>query len=376
MGTIQSSSLAEHFGEIEDPRVGYLVEHKLMDLLMISICAVIGGADNWVEVEQFGREKQTWFEGFLDLEQGIPSHDTIGRVFSLIDGVQFQECFVNWMRSVYTATEGEVVPIDGKTLRRSHNKRAGQKAIHMVSAWASHNRMILGQIKVAEKSNEITAIPALLELLDLRGCIVTIDAMGCQKEIAAKIIDGGADYVLALKGNQSGLLEDVQELFVYAEELGFADCDYYKQVEKGHGRIEIRECWTISKPEFLAFLRNGTDWRSLQSIVLVKSERRNQGQSSVECRYFISSLPSDAKRMLNAARRHWSIENEAFWTLDVAFNEDQSRSRTKNSAQNFAVLRHIALNLLKQETTAKCGIKAKRKKAGWGEDYLLKVLLG
>ena len=369
-------SLIDHFSKVDDPRVEYLVEHKLIDIITIAVCAVIAGADNWVEVEQFGHEKQDWFGQFLALPHGIPTHDTFDRVFARIKAEQFQQCFLDWMQAVKVVTKGQVVPIDGKKLRRSHDKRNGQAAIHMVSAWAGENRVVLGQVKVDDKSNEITAIPQLLAVLDLSGCIVTIDAMGCQKDIAAQIVAQDADYVLALKGNQSGLFADVQDLFDYAAEINFADCDYHQTVEKNHGRIEIRECWTTSHPDYFPFLRQGADWANLQTLVMVRAERRLPDKTAVEYRYYISSLASDAKRLLAAVRGHWGIENELHWVLDMAFDEDQCRIRRGNGPQNFAVLRHIALNLLKQEKTAKCGIKAKRKKAGWSEQYLLKVLFG
>lgn len=370
-----TASILDHFAEVKDPRVGYLVDHKLIDILAIGLCAVIAGADNWTEVEQFGQDKKSWLGQFLELPCGIPSHDTFGRVFSKIEPEQFQSSFLNWVRSVYQVTDGQVVPIDGKKLRRSHDRSNDQQAIWMVSAWASENGLVLGQVKVDDKSNEITAIPALLEVLELSGCIVTTDAMGCQKEIAAQIVAKRADYVLALKGNHSGLFEDVQDLFRYAAELNYVDCDYHKTVDKGHGRIEIRECWSTSQPDYFPFLRNGEAWTNLQSLVMVRSERRLADKTSVEVRYYLSSLPSNAARLLAAVRRHWTIENQLHWVLDVAFDEDQSRVRQGYAAQNFAVLRHIALNLLKQETSAKCGIKAKRKKAAWSQDYLLKVLL-
>jgi predicted transposase YbfD/YdcC len=268
------------------------------------------------------------------------------------------------------------VPVDGKTLRRSHDKILSKKALHLVSAWASENQLVLGQLKTDEQSNEITAIPQLLDILEIAGCIVTIDAIGCQKKIAEKIIDQGADYTLSVKENQGGLYDDIAELFDYAQEIGFVDCDYHKTVNKGHGRIEIRECWTISDPEYLTYLRNLSDWKGLQTIAMVKSERRIGPESSTKIRYYISSLAGDAKPILQSVRGHWGIENKVHWVLDVSFREDDSRIRKGNGAQNFAILRRIALNLLKQEKTVQCGIKAKRLKAGWDQDYLLKVLTG
>jgi predicted transposase YbfD/YdcC len=280
------------------------------------------------------------------------------------------------MKAVHEKTDGQVVPIDGKMLRRSHDETLGKKAIHMVSAWAVENQLVLGQVKVDDKSNEITAIPQLLDLLEIAGCIVTIDAMGCQKEISKKIIGKDADYALALKENQGGLYEDVQELFSYAEETEFADCDYHKTVEKDHGRIEIRECWTISSPEYMPYLRDLSDWANLRTIVRVKRERRLGLKVETEVKYYISSLLSSAQHILSVVRGHWGIENQLHWVLDIAFREDECRLRKGNGAQNFAVLRHIALNLLRQESTCKRGIKTKRLKAGWNLDYLSKVLAG
>ena len=368
-----TGGLLDHFSGIQEPRADNS-QHLLVEIISIAICAAICGANNWVEVELFGQAKQDWFATFLELPNGIPSHDTFGRVFGLIDAEQFQSCFLKWMQTASDLTEGQIVPIDGKKLRRSHDKANGQAAIHMVSAWATENRLVLGQIKVNDKSNEITAIPELLSLLELAGCIVTIDAMGCQTAIAAQIVEKDADYVLAVKDNQENLHQDIQELFTYAAETAFADCDYAKTSNKGPGRLEIREGWTLSDEEYFAYLRNRSAWAGLQTIAMVKSERRSGDEGTIETRYFISSLSGQAKLLLKAVRQHWGIENGLHWKLDIAFREDDSRVRKGNGAQNFAVVRHIALNLLNQEKTAKCGIQAKRLKAGWDEKYLLKVL--
>jgi predicted transposase YbfD/YdcC len=369
------ASIAEHFKQVKDPR-DLSVDHLLIEIITIALCGVICGADNWVEIEQFGKAKEKWLRTFLRLPNGIPSHDTFGRVFRVIDPEQFQSSFVSWIEAISQITAGQIIAIDGKRLRRSHDGRLGKAAIHMVSAWASANRLVIGQVKTDEKSNEITAIPQLLELLALKGCIVTIDAMGCQTNIARLIIAAEGDYVLALKGNQGTLHRDVQDLVAYAQQINFRDVahDFHQTVEKNHGRLEIRRHWTISDPEFMTFVDPGGKWTGLQSIGLVEAQRTIADQTSIEHRYYISSLPGDAAQFAQAVRTHWEIENKVHWLLDVAFQEDLSRVRTGYGAENFAVLRHMALNLLRHETSVKCGIKAKRLKAGWNEDYLLKLL--
>ena len=374
MEEVPTAAIVAHFSDLEEPRDDNK-RHQLLDIVIIAICAAICGADSWADVELFGGAKCSWFKGFLELPHGIPSHDTFRRVFALLDPEQFQARFVQWIQAVDELTEGQIVAIDGKTLRRSHDRGSGKGAIHMVSAWASENGLVLGQRKVDDKSNEITAIPQLLDMLEIAGCIVTIDAIGCQTKIVEKIIAKQAEYVLPVKENQGKLHETLRLLFDDSAEMRRVPCEYHRTVDKDHGRIEIRECWATSDPEYVRYIASLADWRGLQSVGMVQAERRIGAQSTVERRYFISSLAADAKQLLRAARGHWGIENQLHWVLDIAFREDECRVRTGNGAQNFAVLRHIALNLLKREKTLKASIHGKRLKAGWDHNYLVKVLM-
>lgn len=376
MSQLPDCSLPQHFEALKDPRTGRMVNHYLLDILIIAICGVICGADDWVAMAEFGRAKEKWFQRFLDLPNGIPSHDTFRRVFMQLDPQTFQACFASWMQAISRLSQGEIVPIDGKCLRRSHDRTDGKAAIYMVSAWAATNRLVLGQLKTAEKSNEITAIPELLRGLALTGCIVTIDAIGCQTEIVQQLIDQQADYVLALKGNQGTLYQDVQSLFAYAFEKQFQaiEHDTYQTVDKGHGRLEIRRYWTISDPEFLSWLDPKAKWAGLGCIGRVEAQRIIGDETTTEIRYYISSLSGDAAQFGLAVRTHWHIENSLHWVLDISFREDECRLRKGAGPQNMAVLRHIALNLLRQDQTTNCGIKNKRLKAAWDHDYFLHLL--
>jgi len=369
-----AAALLDHFATLPDPRIARQRWHKLSDILVIAVCAVLCGAESYPAIEDFGHEREDWLKQFLELPAGIPSHDTFNRVLRLLDPLPFQACFLRWMQAVAAATAGEVVAIDGKALRRSFDKGTAKRAIHMVSAWATANGVVLGQRKVDAKSNEITAIPELLDLLALKGCIVTIDAMGCQGTIAQKIVEQGADYVLALKGNQPTLEQAVEHFFVTGPqaEAHRTRSDSHEQTEQGHGRVETRWAWISEELE--AELKAAA-WPGLRSIGMVEATRTVAGETSVEQRFYLTSLPPEAPQFARAVRNHWGIENKLHWTLDVTFREDQSRLRTGHGAENFAVLRHIALNLLRQEPSTK-SLPRKRLACALNPDYLLKVLLG
>jgi predicted transposase YbfD/YdcC len=366
-------SIGEPFEGLEDPRARRGKRHLLSDMMVIALCAVICGAEDWVGVSTFGRAKRKWFKTWLHLPYGIPSHFTFERVFAALRPDALEGCFAEWMRALAERKEN-LVAIDGKTLRHSFDRADGQAAIHMVSAWASANELVFAQLACEAKSNEITAIPKLLDLLDLQGVTVTIDAQGCQKEIAAKIVAGGGDYVLALKANQPTMHEEVKLFLDEAIGKDFKGIAHVSEesTEKDHGRIETRRCWVT--PE-VAWFEDREQWAGLRSFAAVECERTVGDNTSCERRYFISSLPgTDAEAMARAVRSHWGIENKLHWVLDVGFHEDDSRLRKGHGAENFSRLRRMALNLLRRNKTEKMGIANKRLLAGWDHDYLLKLL--
>lgn len=401
MSEVISVSLFEHFSPLPDPRVDRTKRHVLLDIIGLSICAVICGADGWEAIEEYGNTQYAWLHQFLELPHGIPSDDTIRRVFTRLSPTRFQECFQQWIQAIATRPPGQVISVDGKTLRRSYVRGDKKAALHMVSAWASANRLVLGQLKTEEKSNEITAIPELLRILALEGCIVTIDAMGCQTAIATQIIEQGADYVLALKGNQGTIHDKVVEFFdqfqepksesestpestpestqqqespqkrEHTQKAWEQATACYATVDGDHGRIEIRRYWQVSD---VTWLDERSQWKHLQSIGMVEAERHVGDRVSVERRYYLTSLAPDVTRFAEAVRGHWGIENSVHWVLDVAFREDESRIRKGFAPANFAVLRHIALNVLRQDTRCPRGIPTKRLKAGWDETYLTHLL--
>jgi predicted transposase YbfD/YdcC len=368
---------AAHFAALPDPRVDRTQLHALLDILVIALCTLLCGGEGWEDMTEFGAAKQPWLRERLGLtlKNGIPSPDTFRRLFERLDPDAFTECFTTWVGTLRQHTQGEVVSIDGKTLRHSFDHASGQAPIHVVSAWAGKNRLVLGQLKVADKSNEITAIPALLALLDLRGCTVTSDAMGCQKKIARQIVDQGGDYVLALKGNQGTLEADVAEFFTDARQRGFAAVphQYAETVEKDHGRIEKRRYWLV---EEIDWLRADHDWVGLRSIGMIERIRQIGAAVTTEVSFTINSLGGAVAKFARAARGHWGIENCVHHVLDVSFDEDDCRIRKGNAPQNLATGRHIALNLLRREDTSPRGIKGRIRKAAWDEDYLLRVLAG
>jgi predicted transposase YbfD/YdcC len=382
MQTHPKLSLVEHFSKLTDPRVNRTKDHELIDVMIIAVCALLCAAESFNDMEDFGKAKQDWFKTFLALRNGIPSHDTFNRVFAALNPQSFLECFLAWTQSVREAVPQEIVALDGKALRRALNR--DQSIKYIVSAWAEGNGLVLGQWKVADKSNEITAVPELLRALELSGCIVTIDAMGCQKKIAQEIIESDADYVLALKGNQETVHNEVKTFLDAAlaekqgsrlpgEKLSAAAVRlaFVETVEKDHGRIEIRRYYQSAELDWFA---DREKWQGLKSVGLVEAVREVAGKTTVERRYYLSSLPLGVATFARAVRGHWGVENKLHWSLDVCFREDQSRARTGYAAENLATLRRLALNLLKKEKTKKRGIKGKQLNASWNHSYLLQLL--
>jgi predicted transposase YbfD/YdcC len=367
------SSLKKHFEVLKDPRAQHRIEHLLIDIVVISICAVICGAESWPEIEEYGLAKQVWLETLLELPNGIPSHDTFERLFARLKPKQMQECFINWVQSIYHIVPGEGVSLDGKALRGSAEKGNRSSLIYMVSAWATEAQLVLGQQKVRGKSNEITAIPELLKMIELESAVVTIDAMGCQRAIAEQIVSQKGDYILALKGNQGNLHDEVIHWFEQAQEKRFAGMDYdlHETQEFSHGRQERRRHWILTEIESLPGLEQ---WAKLTAIGCVESQRTVGEKTSTETRYYLLSLPLDAARFAEKVRGHWGIENQLHWVLDVGFREDQCRVMQDNAAANLAVIRHIAINLIKQEKSIKAGTRTKRMRAGWDDQYLYKIL--
>lgn len=369
------ASIAIHFATLEDPRVARTQLHPLINVVVIGLCAVICGARHFTQMEEFGKNKRQWLAKFLDLQNGIPSHDVFNAVFACLKPEQFEACLLSWITSLQEVTGGQVLAIDGKTLRGSYDQGDAKAAIHMVSVWATANQVSLGSVTVDEKSNEITAIPRLLELIDVSGALVTIDAMGCQKEIAQKIVDQGADYVLAVKENQPKLHEAVTEFFKDQLENEFAEtrCRTRTTKEKGHGRKETRSYYVAPLPEDFSLREQ---WPTLRALGMAINVTQRDGKETAEVRYYILSTFPSSRRFAEAVRGHWGIENNLHWQLDVTFGEDDLRIRRGHGPANMSILMRTALALLKKETSNGRGIATKRLAAGWNESYLEMILMG
>ncbi|HUV66487.1 MAG TPA: ISAs1 family transposase [Sedimentisphaerales bacterium] len=374
MPAINSARIQDHFIELTDPRRRKVI-YPLINIVTIAICAVICGADDFVAIAKFGNTKRKWLSRFLDLKEGIPSHDRFNAICTAIKPAEFEKCLLNWITSLHEITDGQVIAIDGKTLRRSFDAASSKAAIHMVSAWATANHISLGQVVVDAKSNEITAIPKLLEMLELSASLVTIDAMGCQTEIARQIVEAKADYCLAVKGNQPTLHQGIVDFFNdhLEDDFARAKARRFHSEERGHGREEVRDYFICPVPQDLP---DRSRWAGLKAIGIAVSNTQRDGKDCNEARYYILSKYLSGRRFAEAVRKHWGIENSLHWQLDVTFREDDSRIRKGHADANFGILRRAALALLKNEPTAKVGIKNKRLNAGWDDDYLQKVLLG
>jgi predicted transposase YbfD/YdcC len=374
MSERKSAKIQDHFENLTDPRRRPPV-YPLINIVTIAICAVICGADDFVAIERFGKARREWLARFLDLKDGIPSHDRFNAILAAINPAEFEECLLSWISSLHEITGGQLIAIDGKTLRRSYDKASGKAAIHMVSAWATANSISLGQVVTDAKSNEITAIPKLLDIIDISGALVTIDAMGCQTKIAQKILDGGGTYVLNVKENQPSLFQAIEDRFNDYLENDFAGTAhrFYQTHEEGHGREETRYYYICRVPDDVP---EAARWPGLKAIGMVISCTIRDGKECNEVRYYILGQYLSARRFAGAVRGHWGIENRLHWQLDVTFQEDLCRIRKGHADANFSILRRTALAMLKNEATLKVGVKNKRLAAGWDEAYLEKVLVG
>ena len=372
---MSSASLLKSFEELPDPRIERTKKYPLNEIILLIISAAISGFTGWKSIKEFGECKLEWLRKYLPFAEGIPADDTIARIVRRLDPEQFRACFLTWVDGLVEKTDQDIVAIDGKTLRGSHDNNREQSPIHMVSAWSTENSVVLGQEKTEEKSNEITAIPKLLNILDIKNCIVTIDAMGTQKKIAEQICKQGGDYLLSLKGNQGLLSEDVSMFFESAHSTDFlhVEHDFVEDIDAGHGRIEIRRCWTVRPKQYKKCFRNLADWKKLETIVMIESIREMKKKTTREVRYYISSCPCDARALLRASRKHWGIES-MHWTLDVTFREDESRIRKGDGPQNIAMLRHLALNTLKKYSAVKDSIAGKMQKAALSDIFRTKLL--
>lgn len=375
---MMEADLLTHFNTLEDPRVDRTKRYPLIEIIFLIISATISGCEGWKSIRDFGLLKLDWLRQYLPYENGIPVDDTLARVMRRLDTKQFANCFTNWIQSVTEATHGDVIAIDGKTLRRSHDISADKSAIHMVSAWSSANGVVLGQEKTAEKSNEITAIPELLNSLAIKGCIVSIDAMGCQKDIAEKIIKQKGNYLLALKGNQGNLHEEVSSFLITAKNDNFKNVehDFYEDIDAGHGRIEVRRAYAIDFKKYKKHLPSGSQWKKLTSVIMVETTREARDFKTKDRRFYISSCDASAEDLLNAARKHWGVENSLHWTLDVTFREDESRIRKDASPENYAIFRHIALNIIRKDTSIGASVKRKRHMAALNDDVRSTLIQG
>lgn len=371
------ADLLSHFSELKDPRVDRTKRYPLIEIIFLIISATISGCEGWKSIRDFGVLKLDWLRQFLPYENGIPVDDTIARLMRKLDNKQFAACFTGWMQSITHATDGDIIAVDGKTLRRSYHTGDSKSAVHMVSAWSSANGVVLGQEKTAEKSNEITAIPELLNSLAIKGCIITIDAMGCQKSIAEQIVKQKADYLLALKANQGKLHEEVASFLTVAKETHFknVEYDFHEEIDAGHGRIETRRAFAVDFKKYKKYMTEGSKWKKLTSVIMVETLREGRDFKTSDIRFYISSCEPSAQSLLNACRKHWGVENSLHWTLDVTFREDESRIRKEASPENYAIFRHIALNIIRRNTSIDASVKRKRHMAALNDDVRTKLIM-